>query len=650
MDKLFREFRKQWPCLGIEGLKNFLENEDKDTRKLIVNRKCQKEEYNILFYYCSLRDDAPFSNSEKIEIVKYLLNECGADIEMTGKEVIVEDHNYVHYAPPLWVTSFRGNLPLAEVLLEHGADVNGRSNSQSTAVRTMCHKNDDDMVKFLISKGADINIPNRNGSTCLMSAVKSVSLVKLLVENGANVNAREINKVQQTALHYAIYNENLDSFIYLLKSGADPSIPNKHGDSILRSAACFLQPAMVDVLCLRPDVTPNAIIEAFELLGAGLGAAENRDFVESEECWKHALYLRIKHNIPKEVKPFLPILGTKLEHTNLEELHTACDFDDEQVRESLLMKWRILGSLHEEFLFSLIQYGFYRSENYKTLQIFTYAHNLFLEKNKPLHESNAFSLRKMIKIAKNIFHQTSEEEKRLINEDIFCKFVDLIGQIQSVIQKGKYKTTSERSDVYNTLLFTSIIFAKFLLDVEKQSKRFLTACKKLADVNPKFVTDCQGGLLHAILDPSFFKIHAKGFINLGFHFLLDKDLIGLFVKNGFDVNSFDNDRRTCLHRFLRQSNETNSAKVKEKSEANQAIIQCLLDHRTHVDTVASDGENCLDLLRQTGLLSNEFKYRSLKCLAALVIGKHRIRYDGLIPFTLNPFVELHQQNNPQTLV
>ena len=645
MDELFNEFRKQWPCLGMEGLKNFLENEDKDKRKILVNRKCQKEEYNILFYCCSLRDDVPFSNSEKIEMVKYLLDECGADIEMTGKEVVVEDHNSVHYAPPLWVTSIRGNLPLAVVLLEHGADVNGRSNSQSTAVRTACYKNDEDMVKFLISKGADINIPNRYGSTCLMNAVKSVSLVKLLVENGANVNAREIKKMQLTALHYAIHNENLDSFIYLLKSGADPSIPDKYGDSPLRSAACFLQPAMVDLLCLRPDVTQNDIIEALELLGAG--AADNEDYLDSEENWVKALNLRIEHNIPKEVKPSLPILGTRLEHTNLEELHTVCDYDDEQRRESVLMKWRILGPLHEEFLYTLLQYGFYRSENYRTLQIFTCAHDLFLERNKPLHENNAYSLKIMIKIAKNIFHQSSEEEKRLINEDVFGKFVDLIGQIQSVIQKGKYKTTSERSDVYNTLLFTSIIFAKFLLDVEKQSKRFLTACKKLADINPKFVTDCEGGLLHAILDPSFFEKHGKGFTNLGFHFLLDKDLIDLFVKIGFDVNSFDIDRRTCLHRFLIQTNETNSADVQEKTEA---IIQCLLDQGAHVDTVAADGENCLDLLRQSGLLSNEFKYRSLKCLAALVIGKHRIRYDGLIPFTLNPFVELHQQNNPQTLI
>lgn len=150
-------------------------------------------------------------------------------------------------------------------------------------------------------------------------------------------------------------------------------------------------------------------------------------------------------------------------------------------------------------------------------------------------------------------------------------------------------------------------------------------------INPKFVSPCEGTLLHALIDPIFFHEKGKGFSSIGYDLLLDLDLIDLLLKSGLDVNSFDNDGLTCLHRFLRQA------------PVRKDLVLFLMDHGAHVDTVARDGENCLDLLRKTTILSDELKYRSLKCMAALVIGKFKIPYDGIIPFTLNPFVGLHHQ-------
>lgn len=637
MDHLFKQFREQWVNFDFKTLKEFLEKYDHETRKHLVNKQCPKEEMNALFYYCRHKDESCLPNADKLEIVKYLLDECDANVEMTGKEVVHEDNDSVHHAPPLWVAAIRGNIPLAAILLDHGANVNGRSNSQSAAVRTACYKNDEEMVAFLISKGADVNIPNRYGSTCLMNSVKSVSLVKLLVEQGANVNARESKKMQLTALHYAIHNDSLDSFSFLLESGADPTIPDKYGDSPLRSAACFLQPEMAKLLCQRPEVTQNEVIESFELLGAS--AVDNDDYEGSEEYWRQALELREMHGIQKEVTPSLSVLGPNLEHTNFNELQRVCDGDEEQRRESVLVKWRILGSLHEEFLYTLLQYGFNGPENYETLQIFMCAHDLFTERKSPLHENNIYSLKMMIKVAITLVKRSSDEAKRVINENIFNKFIQVINQIAEVLQKGKYNTTSERSKCYNSLLFTTIYFMKFLLSVENGSERFLIACRRIAGINPRFVSTCGGNLLQAVLDPQFFNKQAQGFSNYGLVPLLNLDLVKLFLTSGFDVNFFDREGRTCLHRFLRQITSTNTLDIQDREKP---IATFLLDHGAHIDTVDMDGENCLDLLRRTGFLSEEFKYRSLKCLAALVIGKYKIPYDGLIPFTLNTFVALHQ--------
>jgi hypothetical protein len=334
------------------------------------------------------------------------------------------------------------------------------------------------------------------------------------------------------------------------------------------------------------------------------------------------------------------VLGPYVEHANINELQSVCDNDEDQRRESVLVKWRILGPRHEEFLYTLLQYGFHGPENYETLRIFICAHDLFTERNSPLHENNVYSLKMMIKVAMSIIKRSSSDEaKDVIKEDIFSKFLQVILQITAVLQKGKYKTTSERSKCYNSLLLTSMYFVKFLLNVENGSERFLTACRKLADINPKFVSTCEGNLLHAMLDQQFLKRQAQGFSNYGLEPLLNLDMLNLFLMSGFDVNFFDKEGRTCLHRFLRQINSVNTLEIPER---DRPIVTFLLDHGAHIDTVDKDGENCLDLLRRRGFVFDEFKYRSLKCLAALVIGKYKIPYHGLIPFTLDTFVALHQ--------
>ena len=90
------------------------------------------------------------------------------------------------------IFSVAGKVKVVEVLVKYGAHVNSVSDTGSTPVRSACFMTHLDIVRLLVSNKADIQRPNHNGGTCLINSVQSVELCKFLLENGANVNAEDI--------------------------------------------------------------------------------------------------------------------------------------------------------------------------------------------------------------------------------------------------------------------------------------------------------------------------------------------------------------------------------------------------------------------------------------------------------------------------
>ena len=113
-----------------------------------------------------------------------------------------------------------GKVKGVEVLVKYGADVNSVSDTGSTPVRSACFMTHLDVVRLLVANNADIQKPNHNGGTCLINSVQSVELCKFLLENGAAVNAEDIqNKtgnsqmtIDTIKLKYRYY-----SVVYLMR-------------------------------------------------------------------------------------------------------------------------------------------------------------------------------------------------------------------------------------------------------------------------------------------------------------------------------------------------------------------------------------------------------------------------------------------------
>ena len=79
-----------------------------------------------------------------------------------------------------------------EVLAKYGADVNSVSDTGSTPVRSACFMTHLEIVRLLVAQKADIQRPNHDGGTCLINSIQSVELCEFLLENGADVNAQDI--------------------------------------------------------------------------------------------------------------------------------------------------------------------------------------------------------------------------------------------------------------------------------------------------------------------------------------------------------------------------------------------------------------------------------------------------------------------------
>jgi len=118
---------------------------------------------------------------------------------------------------PMMVAALKGNAGIMKALRARNAAVDGKGWTPLIYASTGGH---DDLVRWLLGEGADVNAQSPNGTTALMMAVREnkYSTALLLIARGANVNHRNENGA--SALDWAKRNDDTVMMERLRNAGA----------------------------------------------------------------------------------------------------------------------------------------------------------------------------------------------------------------------------------------------------------------------------------------------------------------------------------------------------------------------------------------------------------------------------------------------
>lgn len=199
-----------------------------------------------------------------------------------------------------------GDIVRAKRLLAQGADLRARQQPWNLTPLLVAPDVSLEMVRFLVGRGAEINVADKEGTTVLMKAVRAnaPAIVDFLVKKGADVHA--VDGHGNTALVLAVLLSNPEIVRDLIQHGADVNVVTDSGATPLavikreRQAAEAMNPAadmampatmhMHHAHPMRTKAQALAQTKAVMELLSKAGATRDQQPLQRTEAQRHAAH------------------------------------------------------------------------------------------------------------------------------------------------------------------------------------------------------------------------------------------------------------------------------------------------------------------------------------------------------------------------
>ncbi|CCG56377.1 ankyrin repeat-containing protein [Brachyspira pilosicoli WesB] len=172
------------------------------------------------------------TNTTREEAIELSKNQKYYEIE---KLLSSKDSNNIDGYDELMNAVSKGDMKALEKLIKDDTDLN-KQYSKITPLGLAAARNDKEIVKFLVEKGADINLEDGYGYTPLIIAMKyrNLNLAKDIIDLKPDLNAI-CSATGDTPLTYLVREVwfGTDVCYYLIKNGADVNKKNNNGDTPL---------------------------------------------------------------------------------------------------------------------------------------------------------------------------------------------------------------------------------------------------------------------------------------------------------------------------------------------------------------------------------------------------------------------------------
>lgn len=566
------------------------------------------------------------------KVVAVLLTHFLVEIEQTG--VVKFDGFVIEGATSLWCAAGAGHFGVVKLLIDHGADVNHPTLTNSTPLRAACFDGRLDIVKHLIEHNADPKISNKYNNTCLMiSSYKGhKEVVRYLLEKGANPDCSA--HCGATALHFSAECGHLEIVHELVRFGAS-RLKNDHNMTPLTVAAECGKSEVVEYLISLPECMQEEKIDALELLGASYANdKENYDINKAFLYLREAMYVRYSN--PKSIveKPCcepVPAYDNRVECKTLAELDTIRREFGVLHMESLAIRERILGPDNPEVPHPVIFRGavFADSARFdRCIALWLHAMRLRQRNNRTISKD----LLRFAQVFSQMVHIGVSLDFKHV-EEVFHHAVIELERDSERLAKGE-EDKDALVEIYQSNIHTCLYLLVIAQKVPKSNcnEELHKMVYKFLKNKPVLKNDYSP--LHMAVDSATLvdDFHVNDVVTFP-----NKSLTQLLIQCGAEPNALDSHRNTPLHIIVKYSNPISDF------ETLHQIIIALLKNGAHLDICNIERKTPIEITT-TGVAEVILRTNSqlsLKCIAAKAIQKQGIKYEGVVPLVLEEFIKLH---------